>query len=377
MKNYLRFIAVVACLSVLACSSAANSASEPVDKSVALTKESVRKDILHLDAKVKDVLDRLIRPIDDKVERAIALHRLMFDRYSWHTDYSANHTYTAQETFDEGKGNCLSLASLFVASARYVDLPAKYQSIKVAETWTPKQDYYVLAGHINATIRLPRDTIHIEFLETFFDVEIQATKKKIISDERAFAEYHNNVAMELLEQEQFAQARLHLELAIDYAPKADFIWSNFGVLDKFENDLAQAEEKYRKALKLNKRNFSALTNLYVLYEEQGREQEAKKIAKKVEKYSQRNPYHLAKLADKAHQNRNYDEALSLINKAIRRGKDIPTFYHTKAKYLSDAGQYSAAIRALTKARKISEELRNSEDIALYQRKIDDLLAKKM
>lgn len=345
-------------------------------QAIALAVPNLHSDtnILHLDPFVKGVLDREIRPIRNKVDRALALHKLMFERYSWNIHYSADKTFTAQETFENGHGNCISLAALYVASARYVGLPAKFQSVEVDDNWTPQENFYFLSRHINVNIRFPGETMHIEFLQAFFDIEIKEVRKKVVSDEYAFAEYHNNVAMDLMSKKDYVLAEKHIKIALKYNQKSDAIWSNYGVLDKFNNRPKLAEQRYKKALKINRRNLSALTNIYVLYHEQGRFDEAEKIAKKVEKYSRKNPYHLAKLAERAYSSKELASALKLIDKAIRKSDEVAIFHKHRAKYLLSSGNKKAALKALNRAKIISEALSQKHDIAAYQRKIDGLIS---
>lgn len=333
-------------------------------------------DLLFLSDEIKRQLDDRVRPISNREKRAIELHALMFHENGWDISYRPDKTYTAQQTFELREGNCLSLAALYIAAARYVDLPARFQSVSVPANWTPKNDYYLLTGHVNATIRLPRKTMHIEFIRTFFDIELDEVEMKTLKDDQALAEYHNNVAMELVEQEQYALAKQHMERATVLWPDSDEIWSNYGVLFKFNKEFVKAEKSYKKALKLNKRNLSTLTNLYVLLGEQGRHSETEAIAKKVDKYSRKNPFHLAKLAQSAFYDGEYSTSINLINKAIRKDKEVPKFYHQKAIAHYKLKQFDSALKALQKARKVSEKIGDNDDIKLYDKKIEHLLSVK-
>lgn len=366
LPTFVRLMSVLLVLSSLVLSTLSQASTA--------SKHDLDTDILFLSDELKAILDKEIRPIRDKVDRAVVLHSLIFSPQGWAVKYSDSHTFTAQETYDQRKGNCMSLAALFVASARHVGLPAKFQTVDVPHTWTPKEGYFVVPGHINAMIRVSNKTINLDFMQTFFDLELKDVKKKRISDKLAFAEYHNNIAMELVEKKDFQTAQQHMELAIEYGPKVDFIWSNYGVLYKFMGDYAKAEEKYKKALKLNKRNFSALTNLYVLYSALGRHTEAEQLAAKVERYSRKNPYYLAKLAETALKNNNFDDALALTNKAIRKNNKVPSFYFLKARVFYKDGKHKQALDALIKARSLSEELEQKDSFELYNKKIQALIS---
>jgi len=367
-----RITALLSFMVLISLLSANTRAAELTNTELTDTEQST--DILYLSPLIKEVLDREIRPVKKKVDRALALHKLMFDRYGWNIDYGADQTFTAQETFDKGYGNCVSIAALFVAAARHVDLPAKFQSVEVENSWTPEDEFYVLARHINVSIRVHGQTMNIEFLQTFFDIEVNEIRKETLSDREAFAEYHNNVAMELMAKKDYEASERHLKAAIEHSPNDDAAWSNYGVLDKLNGRHELAEQRYKQALKINKKNLSALTNIYVLYQQQGRFEDAEKISKKVEKYSKKNPYNLAKLADSAYLNNNLKNALKLINQAIKRDDKVATFFKSKAKYQFYLGDKKGTLKSLEKARAVSEESANTSDIAKYNKKIDTLLS---
>ena len=361
------FVTVMLIYLFLLLSSAQAANSYQFDPSEHTINDKTDIDILAINQEIKDILDNEIRPISNKTHRAILLHNLMFASDKWNIDYSPNNTYTAQQTYDLRQGNCMSMAALYIASARYVGLPAKFQSVKVEPTFTKKDDHFLIPGHMNALVRVKGEIVNIEFLRTFFETEIKKAKKRVISDDKAFAEYHNNIGMELLDKKRYNMAEKHLKKAVNYAPKLDFIWSNYGVIKKHIGDIENAESMYRKALSLNKKNLSALTNLYILLNTNGRKKEALAISKKVKKYNEKNPFYLVKTAKKSLKNQKYDEALSTIKKAIRVNKNIPQFYHVKAQALYFKGEHKAALNALQRAKETSE---TQEEKQVFDKKIN-------
>ena len=321
-------------------------------------------DILKIDDRIKAILDAEIRPIRNRQQRAIQLHDLMFARYRWNIKYTSQRTLTAQQAFDYERGNCISLAALYVASARYVGLDAKFQQINIHDNWEQRSNYYVVPGHINAVVSLPGKSIHVEFLQTFFDTEFSIRHRKVISDRRAFAQFRNNIAMEFYDKQMLPEAIDYLQNAVEIDPKIDFIWSNYGVVLKAAGDLNKAEAYYNKALAINPRNSSALTNLFVLFEYSGRDTEADRISKKVDKYNRKNPYYLAKLAQGHLTSGEYKAALKLIRKALRKDSEEAQFYHLQARILVGLGQHKRALASLEKARENShtvDEIRRYED----------------
>ncbi|WP_370977981.1 tetratricopeptide repeat protein [Agaribacterium sp. ZY112] len=327
--------------------------------------------LLELDAHIKNELDLHIRPIRKKSERAQALHKLMFSEQGWNIDYAFDESLSARDTYYRKQGNCLSLALLYVASARYVGLKAYFQNVNVAQQWRQASNVYLVPGHINAVVKTRNQRIYIEFLGTFFNIaDIDPRNSRVISDQRALADYYNNIAMQNLEHKQWQQAQRHMKKALALAPKEDFFWSNLGVLNKLSNKPIEAEKAYKKALKINKRNDSALSNLYVLLLEQERLNEAEKLAKKVGRYSRKNPYHLAKLAQKALTHKHYQQALDTIQKAITIAPKEQLFHHLSAQIHFAMGNKNQSIQSLKKAYELSEGLQKQR----FEGKLQGLLS---
>ena len=331
--------------------------------------ETLHVDLLGLNDQVKALLDKKIKPIKNRYQRTEALHALMFSSDGLNISYSPDRTFTAQQTYDYRSGNCLSLASLFIASARYVGLDASFQVVNVPPDWENRGDFYVIPGHANALVKLPKDHVHVEFLRAFYEAEFMIDESTPISDKRALAEYHNNIAMELFTIGDFTTADKHLKRSVQLESRLDFVWSNFGVARKYQGDTSEAERFYRKATKLNRKNFSAWTNLYVLLKEQDRLEEAEKIEKKVMRHSRKNPYYMAKLAEADLKMGNNLEALQKSKKAIKLNGKEGKFYHLKARALQGLGEYEQALRALTEAQRLALD---EGDAIRYQKKISAL-----
>ncbi|WNO07897.1 tetratricopeptide repeat protein [Teredinibacter sp. KSP-S5-2] len=364
------FLAGTLCLSILVHSaSAARNAIDDVD-------------IMGISNELKTMLDDNIAPIRDKEKRAKKLHELLFNDsgLGYGIRYNATATRTAQETFDKRSGNCVSLANLFVASARYVGLKASYQAADVPEDWEEKQGFYVIPGHINVVVDLPKDSLFIsrnslrdipsqkkmvvEFVGVYAGKNI---KTKKISDDRAHAEYYNNLAMIRFATGDIKQSLAYLEKATDTYSKADFIWSNYGVVLKHKGNFDAAEKAYLKALKLNSRNLSAISNIYVLYDETQQREKALKFSKKAAKYAKKNPYYLAKLASHDAKLGNYESAIGLLHKAIHKKPTEAKFHHQIAVAYLKQKNYPKVERHLLEAEKLAN---SDEDMLKYQRKIN-------
>ncbi|HEX7028536.1 MAG TPA: tetratricopeptide repeat protein [Gammaproteobacteria bacterium] len=312
------------------------------------------RDILALNDRLMRLADYYVKPGRTTERQIDTVISLMFDRDKLGLVYKRDKTSTVQETVAGGGGNCLSLAAVFVALARYVGLDASFVSVAVPPNWREAgvEDLYVVSQHMSAEVtersRMGRKKHAVEFL---WVLSTPGNKnRKAVSDERAFADFYNNIAVESLQQSHLADALYYAEKSIAAEPRYAYAWLTRGVIQRKLGDDQEAEKSYITSLKIDKRNFSAMNNLVSLYRMQGRDQEAKRYLKKVERYRMKNPYYLHSLAEKAIAAHSYKEAISLLKRAIKKAEYEDKLYFTLAKAYHLYGKHQLAIENLDKAR---------------------------
>ncbi len=326
-------------------------------------------DILAINNEIKNLLDRSISNIDSKRFRAVELHRLLFKPMFLGIAYDYESTLTAQQTFDQGRGNCLSHAALYVAAARYVGLKASFQTVDVPRSWLEKNEFYVVPGHINVSVAIPGHKVTVEFADAFSADESQHFKSKKVSDKVALAEYYNNIAMLYMEKGEYATAIGYMHKSVETNKKIGAVWSNLGVAYKITGHFDLAEKAYLNGLKHDKKNMSIINNIYILYRQSGRDEDAAKFAKKVAKYSKKNPYYLEKLANADISMGNYGSAITLLRKAIRIKPGEAKFHIALAYAYHQLGDYSNSIKAATKAQ---ENAKSESEAEGYNAKLQML-----
>lgn len=283
-------------------------------------------DLLAIDAPIQELLDRSLGHIRQKYDLTFALHDLLYSRNFLGIGYDNTATRSAQETFNSRQGNCLALASLYVAAARHVGLKARFQSVDIPLDWVPGDDLYVLASHINVGVHVPGNRLTVELTDAYSPERTRLLKTRPLSDTEALAEFYNNRGMEQFQRGQLHTALAYLLKAVETDRKASHIWSNLGVLYKRAGHRDLALESYERARKLNPQNSSALTNIYVLYREEGDSANAEKIVAKVIKNSRKNPYILSHLAKSSVKLGRYDEAVRLLKRAMHLKADEAAFH---------------------------------------------------
>lgn len=367
-----------------------------------------KAEVLHIGDELKQLIDDHLEGYTSIRRRSERLHQLLFDPAHQNIQYSPNATHTAHEAFIYKTGNCIGLSNLFVAAARYAGLNAHYQSVAVPRQWQLQENYFIVPEHMNVGIfrnavsfdsnrkrakkvGVParsyasnfdqagfafevledevRPSYVVEFLSIYARRNIKGIDYTTISDEQALAEYYNNLAVDQLELGNLDHAIDMFKTALSTYAKASFVWSNLGYAYKRKELYDDAEEAYLKAFSLNKKNYSAVKNLYVFYDKLGQHKKALHYKKRVDRYNQKNPYYHQSLADQYLASGDVKKSIYHYRKMVRLVPESNAFHHKLAIAYYRAGKIKASQKHLKKAQKLSVL---SEQKIAYQGKIDSL-----
>jgi Flp pilus assembly protein TadD len=274
-------------------------------------------------------------------------------------DYSAGATRTVGETFHIRTGNCLSFTMLFVTLARSAGLDVGYQLVDVPPSWSSDSGLVVLANHINARVRGgTRPDYVVDFNIDDFKEHYDTYS---ISDRYAAALFYNNRGVEALLDEDYRSSFIYLRMAIDTDPNIAGLWVNLGILYARSGRDAQAESAYLNALGVDRRNETALTNLVALYTRTGDEERAELYRERVHRYQQQNPYYHYYLAREAYQEKRFEEALELVDRALRLKHDEQQFHFLQGLALEQLGESGSAEQSFARARRFA----HSEEGRVY------------
>ncbi len=386
MKSFL--VAVMLALgftAVSGCASFANS-SEPEHASNSpntphILAEDLIKDGSLFGASASDLVlpDAEILAVDDDMRAFVRenagysrdsdakLHHLlrgMITRGLLSLEYDPHITHTARETFHSYTGNCLSFTNLFVALAREAGLNVKFQMIDIPPAWLGDEKLVILNNHINVKVRTKQRKDYV--VDFNIDDYRGNYPKRQVSDQYALALYYSNVAVQHLTQGDYGQSFAYLRKSIQEYPRIPGPWINLGVLYSRHGAYDEAEVAYRRALKLDRANKSALTNMASLYHLKGDEERAEYYTRRIRFYREKNPYYHYWLARQAVSRDDYDEALQLIGKAIRLKEDEHQFYYLQGLVRFKQGNNESAKVSFQKANKYVqfEEIKRK-----YSRKI--------
>ncbi len=267
-------------------------------------------------------------------------------------------TRTAQETFQEARGNCLSFTNLFIAMARYVDIHAEYQEVDIPPDWSIVGESFLLSQHVNVLVDLG---VGLQRVVDFNMYDFQLTyDRRTISDARARAHYFNNIGVEHMLNGETTLAYANFRQALFEDDRFSPAWINMGVLHRREKYPNYAEAAYKQALEIYQFNLIAMSNLANLYDEEGKTELAEWYLARVQSHRMKNPYYRFQIANAAFIDGDYESAIKNLNYAIGKRDDEDRFYFLLSLSYLMSGEKEQAQRWMTKAEEVARESANRQ-----------------
>lgn len=280
--------------------------------------------------------------------KAIALNRALLGSSALNFDYNPYQTYTAEQAFRHQRGNCLAYTALYVAMAEHIGLNVWINEVDVPATWgSLSENTFVYFRHVNTKVGLRGgDSLVIDLDMENYDASY---KQRRISKAATEAQYYNNKAVELLNEGDIEQTYAYLRKGVMLAPSKPYVWNNMGILYRRQGLLVEAEAAFLTALNFSLRSVTAASNLSQLYRLQNKPELSAMFAERAHRHRQKNPYYLNHQAQQLLEEKNYQQALAVINRAIKYHDGEHRFYFTKGKILARLQRYSQAKKSLEKA----------------------------
>jgi len=324
-------------------------------------------DVLELSPEMIEFMDRWV---DDNEGDYARLRRLLYAVMgdgTFEVIYDDS-TRTAQETFRDQRGNCLSFTSMFVAMARYVGLHADYQEVTVPPDWSVSGQTFILNKHVNVYIRIAsRGDQMIDF--NMADVHM-SYDRQVISDRRGRAHYFNNKGVELMLEGDTSLAFANFLESLREDSSFTPAWINLGILYSRNDYPNYAEASYLEALEHGGTSLVAMNNLAALYDREGHSELAAYYEDLVESHRMQNPYYRYHLARSAFENEDYATAIDQLNAAIRMNKNDDSFYFLMSLSYLNTGDKESAQRWMKKAEDVADM---SADKKRNHNKLDALM----
>lgn len=330
--------------------------------------ELPQQDILALTEQMRAFVESSTGGVKDRAARSRRLLRSVMAPGLLGIRYGEEHTLSASDVFRTQSANCLAFSNLFVALAREAGLKAQFQDVLVAPDWEMKDGSVTLRRHVNVVVDVSRGMSQVIDLGEA-RLNLLRLKSRRMTDDEAFAQFYNNLAIDYLHERDFQRSFFHIRKALTLDPNAAFIWSNLGVLLSRVNKLEHAESALLFAIELDAGEYASMVNLAAIYKAQERTEEAQLFAAKVERYRQQNPYFLLLTAREHYQAENFNAALKVLRRAINLKPEEALLHELLAKTHLRMDNKDAAKEALQKAAELSESI---ESRRRYNRKLDKL-----
>lgn len=278
-------------------------------------------------------------------------------------------TRTAAGTYHARAGNCLSFTNMFIAMAREIGLDASFQEVDIPPDWSASDDAYVLNRHVNVHVDLGANGEHV----VDFNIDDFKTtyERRQISDERAFAHFFSNKAVEQMQAGNHAAAFRYLRTALEFDREFAPAWNNLGALYRRAGKPIYAEAAYLEALRIQPDQLLSMSNLARLYDALGNQPLADHYRERVRYHRDRNPYYRYNQARQAFLERDYETAIEHLEFAVRKKQWEDSFYFLMGLSYLQLGNERQARRWLEKAESVAEGDALKRN---YHSKIDLLLS---
>jgi len=288
-------------------------------------------------------------------------------------EFDSAMTRNAAQAFAARSGNCLSLVIMTAAFAREMDLPVRYQSAFVDQTWSRSGDIQFFSGHVNLT--LGRHQTHDRFGHNEPDLtidflppqEIRGLRTRSIGEATIVAMYMNNRAAELFAQGLVNNAYWWARAAIGQDAGFLSAYNTLGIIYQRHGNLAEAEKVLAYALEREPGNPHVMSNLVSVLNAQGRVEESSILARKLEQMEPNPPFSFFDRGLTAMRNGDFQAARDLFAKEVDRAPYYHEFHFWLAAAYVGLGEMEQAKEQLTIAMEYSTT-RNDHD--LYATKLE-------
>jgi len=324
-------------------------------------------DVLAISPEMEEFLERYILQYANTQTRLYLLSNSLTSSGVLGFEYDDSSTLTAAEAFESRTGNCIGFSNMMIALARQAGLKASYQEIIRRPVWSSREDTVLLLKHVNVVI----ESRNFDYVMDLSDLRInQMTQRRIVDDSYAKALYLNNLGADALFRNDLPTAYAYMKAAIAVDPKMTDAWVNMGVVFGRNEQLNDAVKVLQRALLIDPNQYSAMNNLYEIYVEQGDLLAAESLQTRVDRYRRANPYYLLHLSDEAVEQKQFEESISLLQRAIKKRDDDHVLHYALAKTQYLSGKKEAAKDSLVRARELAPE----NMLAYYARPLGELIA---
>jgi len=273
-------------------------------------------------------------------------------------DYDSEITRTAAEAFDARRGNCMSLVLMTAAFARHMQMPVRFNSVYLEESWTRANGIFFVAGHVNISLGRPQtlgprvtvygepDLLTIDFLPPD---QIRRNRSRAVEESTILAMFMNNRAAEALSAGQVDDAYWWARAAILTDSRWLAAYNTLAVLYRRKGLHSQAEATLRLVLEREPLNVQAMSNMILILTDQERRKEAEVYSNQLAQIQPVPPYKFFDEGVAAMKAGEYAAARQFFRKEVARAAYVPEFHFWLALANYGLGDMGAAHGEIAKA----------------------------
>lgn len=254
--------------------------------------------LLALSPPMRDFLSQTIEPQVRRLGSKEALLRSLYRDGRLQVLYDAEKTRTAEETFADGRGNCLSLVLMTAAFARELQVPLHFRQVMVDPQWTRSTNLLFQAGHVNLGLgtRLQERgfaaSMESMTVVDFMPPEQRAPGRAVeLREATIVAMFYNNRAAERLFAGDARSAYWWARAAVRADARYSGGFNTLAVLYRRQGRLDLAEQVLAQVLALEPDNGVALANMIVVMKEAQRPQEVASLEARLRAVQPVPPFH--------------------------------------------------------------------------------------
>lgn len=365
--------------------------------------------LFELPANYRQDLDRIIASTDSENERYKKMRSWIY-RHFRDFDFDVTETYSLGQLNTNRKINCLSFSVMFVAAARYVDVPADFQLVLAPPYWDKGGSNWINNQHINVIGSLELDDSYLNqlfdpfkpgdprgwtgvILQGFATTPQQSVNRrytadinpavlsinsgrKRITEQQVVSLFYSNKSIEALLDQDLPLAYVYTKHALGADPDSSIAWNNLGVLYARVDRQDLSIAAYERAIALDDKMYSAKSNLANSFRSSGRQLQAELIEQEIESFRNQNPYYHSALAEDSIAAGDLDDAMEHLQEAVEHKRNEHFFYHQLAIVNQRLGDRGAVIENLNRARRYARgseksrfagKLKALEEIAVLSR----------
>lgn len=346
--------------------------------------EAIRvDDVFALSPAMRDYLDAQVAAPAQKRGRQNALVDALYTKGELRLEYDSQMTRNAAQAFEARSGNCLSLVIMTAAFAKALDLPVTFQKVFVDDEWARSGDLYLAIGHVNLTLgkrktdeggfgyrvgKKPAESegMTIDFLPPD---DMRRMRTREIGEDAILAMYMNNRAVEALARDRIDDAYWWAKASVAQSTEFLVAYNTLGAVYRQHGNVRDAEAVLRYVLEREPDNTQAMGNLVAVLRDQGRRDDAERLAARLEKLDPEPAFVYFNRGIEAFNRGDMVAAKDAFAREVARVPDYHEFQFWLGVTLLRLGDVDAARRHLTLA------MRNStsrHDHDLYAAKLDRL-----